>query len=621
MSIANKVMIVESPNKVKTIQKYVGDDINVISCVGHILKMSTSGPEKLGIDFEKWEPKMVQDPTKKKIIEELKSAVKNANEVLIATDPDREGEAIANNLVNTLKIENIYKRIKYNEITAEAIDYSLKNPLKIDENLVKAQKARRMLDRIIGFKLSNLVKNKIKNSPVKPSAGRVQSIALKLVVDKEKEIEKFVPILYSKIDAKLVNGLEASFFYKKNQDFEGENTWISREKSQLIFDTLNKNKTLKVKDFKVSSRKEAAVTPFKQSILYKESKHSSETVQGSAQRLFENGLISYPRTDSTRLSDSFIQKARKYIKNTYGEEYVAKEIKGVSGAQDAHEAIRPTDVTLRPEDAKNKYDLSPVDAYTYELIYKKTLSALMNVPKREIYTYELENQGYFFRISASKVIFDGYYALTGYDNAFNLPKYKIGDVLDVEDFILSDKQTQPPARYTEGSLIKMLDDIKVGRPSTFATTVKIIKQRLFVENKNNALVPTAFGIAVLEKLIANFPTTINEEYTAIVEEQLDLISEGQANYKELMQTFWDIFNDKYLNVKDTVEVTVLAPEKLDEICPNCGSPLVYRYAKISKAKFIGCSNFPKCKFVKSAGEDQPKKRFWRFKKLSKNKAD
>lgn len=246
----NKIMIVESPNKVNTIQKIVGDNIKVLSSIGHILKMSTSGMGGLGIDFENWEPKMVIDPSKRKIVSELKEAAKNASEVLIATDPDREGEAIANNLVNTLKVQDKYKRVKYNEITPDAINCAIENPLTIDENLVNAQKARRILDRIIGFKLSQLIQRKVKNTPTNPSAGRVQSIALKLVVDKEEEIAKFIPTLYSKIEAHTADEQIANFVYRDNLDFVGENEWIKREKVDDILAQLNQNKSLKVIDFK-----------------------------------------------------------------------------------------------------------------------------------------------------------------------------------------------------------------------------------------------------------------------------------------------------------------------------------------------------------------------------------
>lgn len=613
--MSEKIMIVESPNKVHTIQKIVGDEIKVLASVGHILKLSTGGLNNLGIDFENWEPKMIPDPLKKTIISELKKAVKNADEVLIATDPDREGEAIANNLITTLKLENKYKRIKYNEITDEAIKFAIENPLEIDKNLVEAQKTRRMLDRIIGFRLSQLMMQKVKNAHTNPSAGRVQSIALKLVCDKEREIENFNPILYSKINANLINGLSVPLYLKENKEFE-DNTWLNREQANITYnELLNSNYELVVDDISVSKRKESAYTPFKQSVLYKEAKYSSKTVQSSAQKLFEAGLISYPRTDSTRLSESFINKAQKYITNRFGENYVAKEIKGFAGSQDAHEAIRPTYIELTPEEAKTKHDLNEIDFYIYKIIYDKTIISLMTCPEKENYRFNLVNGNNNFRMSFSKVIFDGYYAYLGKEEIINIPKLQIGDILKVGEFIKEDKKTLPPARYNEGSLIKKLDDIKVGRPSTFASTISVIKQRLFVELTDGHLIPTEFGKIVLEKLLTSFPKTINEEYTAKIEAKLDLISEGKEDYRELMQKFWDSFNERYDDVKDQINITVLEVNKLDENCPLCNSQLVYRYTKIKKQKFIGCSAFPNCHYIRNI--ETQNKGFFRRRKAKK----
>lgn len=613
--MSEKIMIVESPNKVHTIQKIVGDEIKVLASVGHILKLSTGGLNNLGIDFENWEPKMIPDPLKKTIISELKKAVKNADEVLIATDPDREGEAIANNLITTLKLENKYKRIKYNEITDEAIKFAIENPLEIDKNLVEAQKTRRMLDRIIGFRLSQLMMQKVKNGPTNPSAGRVQSIALKLVCDKEREIENFNPILYSKINANLINGLSVPLYLKENKEFE-DNTWLNREQANITYnELLNSNYELVVDDISVSKRKESAYTPFKQSVLYKEAKYSSKTVQSSAQKLFEAGLISYPRTDSTRLSESFINKAQKYITNRFGENYVAKEIKGFAGSQDAHEAIRPTYIELTPEEAKTKHDLNEIDFYIYKIIYDKTIMSLMTCPEKENYRFNLVNGNNNFRMSFSKIIFDGYYAYLGKEEIINIPKLQIGDILKVGEFIKEDKKTLPPARYNEGSLIKKLDDIKVGRPSTFASTISVIKQRLFVELTDGHLIPTEFGKIVLEKLLTSFPKTINEEYTAKIEAKLDLISEGKEDYRELMQKIWDSFNERYDDVKDQINITVLEVNKLDENCPLCNSQLVYRYTKIKKQKFIGCSAFPNCHYIRNI--ETQNKGFFRRRKAKK----
>ncbi|MGX9339351.1 type I DNA topoisomerase [Mycoplasma sp. 1890] len=613
--MSEKIMIVESPNKIKTIQKIVGDQIKVIASSGHILKMATSGTNNLGIDFENWEPEMIPDPMKKSTISDLKKATKNASEVLIATDPDREGEAIASNLISTLKLKDKYKRIRYNEITDEAIKLAVENPSEIDENLVRAQKSRRMLDRIIGFRLSQLMMQKVKNAPTNPSAGRVQSIALKLVCDREREIETFDPIIYSKIEAIIDNDVNIPLYLKKDKKYE-DNTWLTNEQGEkILFELLNSNYELIVDDINVSKRKESAYTPFKQSVLYKEAKHNSQAVQSSAQKLFENGLISYPRTDSTRLSETFVKKARKYITEQYGSQYVAKEIKGFSGAQDAHEAIRPTYIELTPELALQKYNLNNIDFEIYKMIYDKTIMSLMSCPEKEIVRFNLHNGNNNFRMSYSRILFDGYYIYSGKESLINIPNIKIGDIIKAKDFIKEDKKTLPPARYSEGSLIKKLDDIKVGRPSTFASTIKVLKQRIFVEPIDGHLVPTEFGKVVLEKLLTSFPRTINEEYTAKVEEKLDLISEGKEEYKTLMKKFWDSFNERYEDIKDQLNVTILEPAKPNESCPLCNAELVYRYTRLTKQKFIGCSAFPKCNFIKNI--DNPVKKFYRRKKAKK----
>ena len=612
-----KLLIVESPNKVKTIQKYLGNDYDVKSSVGHILKLSTKGDHHLGINFQNWEPIMIIDSTKSKIIKELKEAAKDADEVLVATDPDREGEAIAQNLIETLKIENKYRRIKYNEITKEAIEYAINNPLTIDENLVKAQKTRRLLDRIIGFKLSELMKRKIKNAPTIPSAGRVQSIALKLVCDREREIESFIPIEYSKIEAVIDNFNNSTFFYKlENKDFDNDNTWILPSKIEKIFLDIKTENKLKIVDLKITKSKEKQIIPFKQSVLYKEAKYSSQIVQSSAQSLFERGLISYPRTDSTRMSESFITKAKEYIEKKFGREYIANDIKGFSGQQDAHEAIRPTNIELTPDFTKHEFTLNDVDTYIYTLIYNKTISAIMASPIRETHHYELLNTGnnnyYYFKTSYSKLLFDGYYKIIGYpEMPLNIPNYKIGEYLNVKEYIRLDKKTQPPARYNDGSLIKKLDDIKVGRPSTFASTINVIKKRLFVETHDDkTLHPTEFGKTVITKLIDGFPKTINEEYTAKVEEVLDDISDGKQDHKKLLQDFWDKFNLNLDWATETIEISILPQEMVNEKCPNCGNDLIYRYTKLKREKFIGCSNFPACRYVKNIENSKRKK--WKF---------
>ncbi|MGL5590820.1 MAG: type I DNA topoisomerase [Metamycoplasmataceae bacterium] len=609
----NYLVIVESPNKEKTIKKYLGDEYEVLASVGHIVKMTTSGDGRLGIDFENWEPKYAIEPSKKEVVEKLKREAKKADIVYIATDLDREGEAIGDNLVEFLDIKDKYKRIRYNEITKEAVLNAIANPSVIDENLVKAQKSRRMLDRIIGFKLTNLIKTKLSNYPISPTAGRVQSIALKLVVDRENEIRNFVPVQYHTIDAVINDEIIANYFNPNNKDID--KSWVLPENIEMIFNSLKG--PLTVDDISTTVKNDASVTPLKQAVLYRKADMSSKAAQSALQRLYEGygdgGLISYPRTDSTRLSIPFLNSAKAYIKKVFGPEYVSDSIKGIAGDQDAHEAIRPTDISLSPEKASAKFSLSSSESKIYSLIYYTTMQAIMTVPKREILRYNLVNSGHMFKLSSSKVIFDGYLKLKGYENSKELPKYEKGQVIDVKEYINTPHETKPPARYNDGSLIQKLDEIKVGRPSTFATTINKIIDRQFVEKEGKTLKATEFGEEVIKKLIDGFPNEITEGYTARVEADLDLIAEGKIDYKFTMQQFWNRFNDSYKTAEITLERTILLPKLVGELCPLDGEQLVCKNSRQGE-EFIGCINFPECKFTKNT---KSKKRFSFLKKISK----
>ncbi|VEU59865.1 type I DNA topoisomerase [Mesomycoplasma neurolyticum] len=537
---------------------------------------------------------------KKKVIKDLKAASKKFDEILIATDPDREGEAIAANLVNLLEIQNKYKRIKYNEITETAIKNAIENPLLINQNLVNAQKTRRILDRIIGFRLSRIVDLKISQPPITPTAGRVQSVALKLIIDKEKERKSFVPIQYSTIKALQSDEIEFEYF-NNIKPYQNNSLWIEPKEAEAIIKELKGD--LVVKNIKVSEKKEAKVTPFKQSVLYKRAGISSGAVQASLQSLYEGygsgGLISYPRTDSTRLSKTFLEHAQQFIVKNFGQEYVAKDIKGFAGDQDAHEAIRPTDLNLTPDKAKEMFELKEIDYKIYSLIYQNSLQATMNVPIRKTVRYELENNNHSFKATESDIIFDGYYKIMpdklNKEKKLNL---KLNDVVPIKEYKLINSETQPPSRYSEGSLIEAMDEIKVGRPSTFATIIKTLKERLYVENGEKTLIPSDFGSIVLEKLFEISPEIINEKYTSSIEEKLDLIAEGTEDYKKVLDIFWEDFQK---NVETTTEniTRTSAIQKVDEMCPEDNVDLIFRFNKATRQKFIGCSNFPKCKFVKS----------------------
>ncbi|MGZ9762496.1 type I DNA topoisomerase [Mycoplasma sp. 394] len=601
------LVIVESPNKVQTIQKYLGDEYKVVASVGHFLKMKTEGIYGLGIDFENWEPKYSLDSTKKKVVKDINELVKQAEHIYIATDPDREGEAIGSHLISYFKLENKYSRIKYNEITKDAIKHAIQKPNSLDNDLVAAQKSRRMLDRIIGFRVTNLIKNKFKNSPGTPTAGRVQSIALKLVVDREREIQAFIPEKYYKLNAKLVNNEVLANYFNPKNDSEHRDWIYPSQIDQYKADIKKTKKILTVTDINVSKRKIGAITPLKQSVLYKKSPFSAATTQAIVQRLYEGfgdgGLISYPRTDSTRMSASFVSNAQSYITTKWSKDYVASEIKGFSGDQDAHEAIRPTDVSMTPQLLKQTYpNISESELRIYKLIYETTLQALIKQPIRESKAYTFDNNGYQFRQTYSKVIFDGYYVVSGYENDNKDPNYKLHQQVDVESFNFEDHETKPAPRYNDGSLIEMLDIIKVGRPSTFASTVNIIKDRGFVETNSTQLIPTDFGMKVNDTLIKAFPDIFNEKYTAAIEEDLDKVAESQLNKNQLMQSFWDNFQKEIVKAEGKIDVVQFKLEELKRPCPLCSGTLLIRNNKKGQ-KFIGCKNFPKCKHAESCTDE------------------
>lgn len=596
----NKLVIVESPNKIKSIQSYLGDEYKVMSSVGHIVKLPSTGELGLGIDLINWEPKYSVDPKKKKVVKELKDEAKKSDIVYVATDPDREGEAIADNLVSFLEIPDKYKRIRYNEITRDAILEAMKNPQEIDTNLVNAQKARRMLDRIIGYRLSKLISSKISSAPARPSAGRVQSVALKLVINREDEVTRFVPITFFNAFAKITDKISAQWF-DKNSKLE-KKEWIMPEDIDKVFNSLNG--PLKVQEVKKGKRTSTIAKPFKQSALYKTMENegiSSLRTQSILQKLYEGfddgGLISYPRTDSTRLSNTFVAKVHTYLRNKFGQDYVNNKIKGEKGAQDAHEAIRPTDITLTPEIAEKKYNLNLQELKVYRSIYFQTIKALMSPPIHNTFRYVFENNGNTFKISTSNIFFDGYYKVIGHDKFLELPEYSKNQIVDILEYTQIEGQTKPPPRYTEGALIEKLDEIGVGRPSTYAAMIKKIKDRKYVEKEENKLIPTEYGRLVNQKLLKHFRNIVNEEYTAKIEKELDNISSGKHDYKETMKDFYGKFADEIDQAFSTMEFTKILPIPTGDLCPECSSALVHRKSK-KGSDFIGCSNFPNCRYIK-----------------------
>ncbi len=606
--MSKKLVIVESPHKSKTIEKYLGKDFKVVSSVGHIRDLSTSGKYGFGVDIDNnFKPDYKIIKGKAKLVKELKKDIKNADFVYLATDPDREGEAISWHLYDTLGLkEENYDRIVFNEITKKAVLDSFNKARKIDDNLVKSQETRRILDRIIGFRLSKLMQSKTGGK----SAGRVQSVALKLIVDREREIEAFIPEEYFEIEAKF-------------NDFDAKLDTYNHKKIEIKKESEAKEILSKLSNaFKIESidKKEKAKKskfPFTTSTLEQEAStklgFTSKKTMMIAQKLYEGinlkdgaeGLISYMRTDSVRLSDEFIKETYGYIKDNYGSEYVGyvKKSNKTENVQDAHEAIRPTNINNTPE--KIKEYLTNDEYKLYSLIYYRALASLMKDAKVEATTVILDNNNYQFKVNGQILIFDGYLKVySKYEDSEDkvLPdfsNYK-SNVLVANTIEYTSHTTKPPARYTESKLIKEMEELGIGRPSTYAKTIDTIEERGYVKVIDKKFIPTEVGIETTDKLQEFFKDIINVEYTKNMEDNLDKIAEGNMEWNKLLSIFYQEFEPKVEVAFKNMEKK--APEETGESCPNCGSPLVIKQSKYGK--FTACSNYPTCKYIKSNKEEK-----------------
>ena len=606
--MSKKLVIVESPHKSKTIEKYLGKDFKVVSSVGHIRDLSTSGKYGFGVDIDNnFKPDYKIIKGKAKLVKELKKDIKDADFVYLATDPDREGEAISWHLYDTLGLkEENYDRIVFNEITKKAVLDSFNKARKIDDNLVKSQETRRILDRIIGFRLSKLMQSKTGGK----SAGRVQSVALKLIVDREREIEAFIPEEYFEIEAKF-------------NDFDAKLDTYNHKKIEIKKESEAKEILSKLSNaFKIESidKKEKAKKskfPFTTSTLEQEAStklgFTSKKTMMIAQKLYEGinlkdgaeGLISYMRTDSVRLSDEFIKETYGYIKDNYGSEYVGyvKKSNKTENVQDAHEAIRPTNINNNPE--KIKEYLTNDEYKLYSLIYYRALASLMKDAKVEATTVILDNNNYQFKVNGQILIFDGYLKVySKYEDSEDkvLPdfsNYK-SNVLVANTIEYTSHTTKPPARYTESKLIKEMEELGIGRPSTYAKTIDTIEERGYVKVIDKKFVPTEVGIETTDKLQEFFKDIINVEYTKNMEDDLDKIADGNMEWNKLLSIFYQEFEPKVEVAFKNMEKK--APEETGELCPNCGSPLVIKQSKYGK--FTACSNYPTCKYIKSNKEEK-----------------
>ena len=605
--MAKNLVIVESPSKSKTIEKYLGSDFKVVSSKGHIRDLATTGKYGLGVDIDnEFNPSYIPIKGKSSVIKELKGYVKDCDTVYLASDPDREGEAIAWHLKDTLGIKDSnYKRVLFNEITKDKVIDAINHPTVIDDNLVKSQETRRILDRIIGFRLSKLLQAKIGAK----SAGRVQSVAVKLIVDRERDIEKFKPVEYWTITAHF-DKFDADYFNDKLEK-EKERIKSEEETDEILNNLSEKYKVLNVEK-KKGSRK--SKLPFITSTLQQEASNKlgfpAKKTMSLAQKLYEGvdlgnetvGLITYMRTDSTRLSEDFTRPTMKYIEENYGKDYVGyvKQAKSKDNVQDAHEAIRPTSVLREP--TKVKQYLSTDEFKLYSLIYKRAIASLMADAILDQTTVILDNNGYTFKTTGSIIVFDGYLKVYGdYESKENkeIPDFVVGEEKITNDVEKKQHFTQPPARYTEASLIKEMEELGIGRPSTYATIIDTIKSRGYVVLEEKKFKPTEMGFETTDKLQDFFKDIINTDYTSNMEEDLDKVAEGNANRNVILDDFWNLFEPRV--EKALKEMEKKAPEETGEVCPECGSPLVIRKGKYGE--FVACSNYPTCKYIKKDKEE------------------
>lgn len=604
------IIIVESPAKCKTISKYLGGDYTVVSSKGHIRDLATSGKYGLGIDIENdFKPNYEIIKGKKKDVKYLKDLIEKADHIYLATDPDREGETISWHLYDELKVpDEKYDRIVFNEITKDVVLKALKNPRRIDMNLVHSGEARRFLDRIIGFRLSKVMQSKTSGK----SAGRVQSVALKLIVDREREILAFIPKEYWTIEADFKD-FKANLETYKEKTIEIPN----EEEADKILDSLTN--TFTIKKVEEKEKKRSAKEVFKTSTLQQACSNklgfaASKTMK-IAQKLYEgielddgfHGLITYMRTDSVRLSDEFTSASFAYINSKFGKDYVGyvKKGKKTENVQDAHEGIRPTNINYEPDKIK-KY-LAPDEYKLYRIIYYRALASLMADAKFNSTTVLLDNNDYGFKATGSVLTFDGYLKVYGdYEDQEDtiLPdfkNYKSGIILS-DTITKTQHFTKPPARFTESSLIKELESLGIGRPSTYATIISTIKDRGYVTIEDKKFVPTEVGFETTDKLQEFFSSIVNVKYTANMEKDLDEIADGNEDYKKMLREFYDNFAPLVDNAFKNMEKK--KPEETGEKCPECGSPLVIRKGKYGQ--FTACSNYPTCKYIKKENKQTEK---------------
>ena len=608
--MADKLIIVESPAKANTIKKFLGGKTKVVASMGHIRDLPKS---KLGVNIENnFEPEYINIRGKGDLIKSLKKDAKSAKKVYLATDPDREGEAIAWHLAHILDIpEDSKSRVTFNEITKTAVQKAIKEPRQIDINLVNAQQARRVLDRIVGYKISPVLWKKVRKGL---SAGRVQSVAVKLIVDREKEIEDFIPEEYWNIIAKLLDekskkGFDAKLVGKNNKKLEIH----SKEEVDEILDNIKDAKFI-VKEVKKGERKRNPAPPFTTSTMQQEASRklnfSLKKTMSVAQTLYEGvkipekgtvGLITYMRTDSTRISEEARKVAKEVVEATYGSEYYENRYyKTKADAQDAHEAIRPTYIDIKPEQIK---DSLTNDQYKlYRLIYNRFLASQMKSAIFDTLAVTIDANEYNFKANGQSIKFKGFMTLyvegtdEKEDEIGQIPLLEVNQEVEKEKIESKQSFTEPPPRYTEASLVKALEEKGIGRPSTYSPTITTILERHYIQKEQKQLVPTELGKVVNTILTENFTDIINVEFTAKIEEDFDEIAEGKEPWKEVIREFYGPFEKEVEKVDKELEHVKIEDEVTDTPCDKCGRMMVIKYGRYGK--FLACPGYPECKNAK-----------------------
>jgi len=610
----SKLVIVESPAKAKTIKKYLGSGYEVIASMGHVRDLPKSS---LGVDIEKgFAPKYIAMRGKEDVLRSLKNAAKKSDEVYLATDPDREGEAISWHLAHLLKLDvETANRITFNEITKSGVTYGMEHPRQIDLDLVNAQQARRILDRIVGYKVSPILWKKVKRGL---SAGRVQSVAVSLIVSREQEIRDFVAEEYWTIDAKVVGKSSRKVFTARFHGKNGEKMDLHNEAEAMQIVAAVENADFVVTNVKKSVRKKSPAPPFTTSTLQQEASRKlgfqARRTMKAAQELYEGievegmgavGLITYMRTDSLRISAEAQAQASSYIKERYGKNYLPsspKNYKTRNGAQDAHEAIRPSIPELTPDQVKSS--LTSDQFKLYKLIWERFIASQMAPALLDTVSVDIDANSYDFKASGYSVKFDGYTVLyeEGRDDEGEeggaLPPIAQGDPLKVRSIDPTQHFTQPPARYTEASLIKAMEENGIGRPSTYAPTITTIMAREYVERDGKALKPTYLGEVVNQLMTENFQNIVDVTFTAKMEKDLDKVEEGRQNWVKTLDSFYKDFSKSLAKAETLLDGTKipLPEEETDEVCELCGRNMVVKSGRFGK--FLACPGFPECKNTK-----------------------